>query len=334
MLDKKITYISFLQVIGPIFVILGHSLNGLDTAGWWYVFSKEWIYLFHMPLFFLISGYLLSFKGFLHGRSYRGFMLGKTKRLLAPYLFWNLLFCVPKIMAQPYLSDSAPSNLWNMLKAFIFPRQNVWGHTWFLLGLFVIYALAPLFEKIFNFPNKQLHIGLVVFCIILYILPIQTEFLAFSDLHKDLLFFVLGCLLGKIPQEKFLQKMWQQRFLWMLCAVIASVAALIWYAPTKPFHFVPCAFILLSLLAMGCCIQNLPGFFQKLAESSFGIYILHWPVMLAVRIVLHQILGIGPALTAFAMIVLGWAVPLAVLAFLRRLPGGKIKKPLKYLLGV
>lgn len=44
--------ISFLQVLGPILVILGHSANGLTVSAGWYAFTKEWIYLFHMPLFF------------------------------------------------------------------------------------------------------------------------------------------------------------------------------------------------------------------------------------------------------------------------------------------
>ena len=55
--------ISFLQVLGPILVILGHSANGLTVSAGWYAFTKEWIYLFHMPLFFLISGYLLAHRG-------------------------------------------------------------------------------------------------------------------------------------------------------------------------------------------------------------------------------------------------------------------------------
>ena len=108
-------------------VILGHSANGLTVSAGWYAFTKEWIYLFHMPLFFLISGYLLAHRGYLHGRSYRTFVLEKSKRLLLPYLFWNLLFWVPKLLASAYIADAAPLSIPALLEDFAFPRRNIWG---------------------------------------------------------------------------------------------------------------------------------------------------------------------------------------------------------------
>ncbi len=49
-----LSYIAFLQLIGPIFVVLGHSLNGFDVqSGWWYVCTKEWIlFVSHAPVFY------------------------------------------------------------------------------------------------------------------------------------------------------------------------------------------------------------------------------------------------------------------------------------------
>lgn len=248
MSDKRIPYISFLQIIGPIFVILGHSVNGVHITGWWYVLSKEWIYMFHMPLFFLISGYLLSFKGYLKSHTYKEFILGKIKRLLVPYLFWNLLFYVPKVMAQAFISESVPSDFFELLKMFVFPRQNVWGHTWFLVGLFVIYVMTPLFEKILTTKRISINIVIVIICIVIYILPITTEFLAFSDLHKDLLFFIVGCMLGQMPKDVFVYRLKKRRVFLIILAVITSVMMLLWYDYTKLLHFIPCAFILLAFL--------------------------------------------------------------------------------------
>ena len=322
MADKRISYISFLQIIGPIFVILGHSLNGLSSSGGWYIFSKQWIYIFHMPLFFLASGYLLSYKGFLHGRSYKEFIFGKFLRLILPYLVWNLAFYVPKLIVQDYISDSAPVGFVDMLTAFVYPRTNIWGHTWFLLGLFVIYAVSPIIERILTIKAIVVKILLVAVCIILYMCPIRTELLAFSDLHKDMLFFVLGCMLGQIPKESFLSAMKKFKFIFLLLGV------------TQLFHFVPCTMILMSFLSLGCEIKCMPPFWERLAGNSFGIYILHWPVMICVRMIMHQILDLGVAPTAAVMSIMGWVVPVVIVEAIRMLPLGKLKKPLKYLLGV
>lgn len=334
MADKKITYISLLQIIGPLFVVLGHSLNGLDASGAWYVFSKEWIYIFHMPLFFMISGYLLSFKGYLGNKSYGQFIFGKFKRLIIPYLVWNTVFWIPKFFMGDFLSDNTSLNVSDALKAFVFPRQNVWGHTWFLLGLFILYLAAPLFKLILKSRKPWIYAISIMVCVILYMLPITTELLAFSDLHKDILFFVIGCILGQMEADEFIAKMKRFRIPLIICAVAFSTLALIWYDSTKPLHFIPCFFILLAFMSAFVSVRSLPKFFSNLASYSFGIYIMHWPVMIAVRILLHQVLDAGVPITAVAMSVLGYIIPILIIIGIRALPFEKFKKPLKYLLGV
>lgn len=49
-----LSYIAFLQLIGPIFVVLGHSLNGFDVqSGWWYVCTKRVdLFVSHAPVFY------------------------------------------------------------------------------------------------------------------------------------------------------------------------------------------------------------------------------------------------------------------------------------------
>lgn len=332
--SKRIPYISMLQVVGPIFVVLGHSLNGLSNNGWWYVFSKKWIYIFHMPLFFLISGYLLAFKGYLGEKKYGQFVVGKFKRLMIPYLFWNLLFWVPKFLAQDFIADYATLNIANALKAFIFPRQNVWGHTWFLMGLFVVYLLTPFFQNILGRKKLWINVSAIAACVILYTLPIGTEFLAFSDLHKDLLFFVIGCLLGQCDVEQFKSIMKKYKIWFILGAIVFSILSLIWFDITKPLHFIPCMFILFAFISVFVSIETLSNFCEKLASYSFSIYIMHWPFMLAVRIFFHQLLKVGEPMTIILMIVVGYILPIIVVSILRLLPFKKIRKTLNYLLGV
>ena len=72
---NRIEQVDILKGIGIILVILGHVTHNKD------LFS--FIYAFHMPLFFIVSGM------FLHDK--QGFIRKQAKSLLIPYLSFGLL---------------------------------------------------------------------------------------------------------------------------------------------------------------------------------------------------------------------------------------------------
>ncbi|MBU9825037.1 acyltransferase family protein, partial [Rahnella perminowiae] len=59
--------------LGILSVIAGHVFTGLPS---------EIIYLFHMPLFFFIGGYLFK------PRAPKTYLLSKAKKLLVPYVLF------------------------------------------------------------------------------------------------------------------------------------------------------------------------------------------------------------------------------------------------------
>lgn len=339
---KQLTHISILQIIGPILVILGHSLNGMKSVlgisfdsmkgigGWWHMFSKEWIYIFHMALFFMISGYLFTAKGSMRGVRYKTFVKGKFWRLLFPYLFWNILCYIPKVYFQQFTPDTVSLDLVGIIRTFLSPRQNIWGHTWFLAALFLIYLAAPLWEKIFR--NKKA--GVVAICMgaVLYLMPIKTLFLALSDLHKDIVFFFMGCALGSLSLEKFHVVMKKYRGLFIAGAVVTSVIFLKWYDEFRFLQIIPCSFILLTLMSISTMTKNMSKTAVELSQRSFGIYIMHWPVMITVR-TLCQYMNINLAATIVLVTVCGFVVP-NILIYLLRKTNLKNLKVLTYLLGI
>ena len=88
-----------------------------------------------------------------------------------------------------------------------------------------------------------------------------------------------------------------------------------------------------SGVSVGAALRRVPPRMERLAADSFTVYILHWPVMLGVRIVLRQLLGLSVPLTVAAMCAAGWLVPVAAAMLLRRLPLKRLRRPVKYLLG-
>lgn len=333
-MEKKlnISYISYLQIIGPIFVVLGHSLNGIEVSGFWYIFSKQFIYFFHMPLFFMISGYLLSHNGWQKNKTYGEFIINKFKRLIIPYFVWNVIFVFPKMLFENYISDSVSSNPLMIFKTFIYPRQSIWGHTWFLVGLFLLYLLTPIWKRLF--ANNSLIYTFLILGIILYCLPLNTEFLCISDLHKNTLFFMLGLYLGTIQVDKFLSAMRRTKYLWLVLSIVLSAVFLYWYEPLSMLRFLPCFFILMALLSFSCGTKELSPRAIELSKLSFGIYIMHWPAMLACRVLLYQIFKFDTTVTVVVMIATGYGIPLLIIWILRKIPNESIKRPLRYLLGV
>lgn len=91
-MNKKLNQISFLSVFAMILVVIGHSDITLDFRELW-IF--KWIYTFHMPLFFLISGFLYAYtnpKDKLEKINSWQFIGKKVKRLLLPFSLLIALF--------------------------------------------------------------------------------------------------------------------------------------------------------------------------------------------------------------------------------------------------
>ena len=88
--------ICFLTSFAMILVVIGHSDI---TDDYKQLFIYKWVYGFHMPLFFFVSGFLFAFttpNEKLESLDLGCFFLKKTKRLLIPFLIFNTLFFIVK----------------------------------------------------------------------------------------------------------------------------------------------------------------------------------------------------------------------------------------------
>lgn len=330
-MKKNIFYISWLQVIGPILVILGHSLNGIELYGAWYIFSKQFIYIFHMPLFFFISGYLLSHNGWSKNKTYCEFLKNKFLRLLLPYFVWNLIMILPKFLMKNFLTEEFSSDIVAIFKVFLYPRQNILGHTWFLAALFIIFIFTPILKKLFC-SKSMLSYCAMIFGVILYCMPLNSEFLCISDLHKDLLFFMIGIYAGNYSEDEFLNFVNNTKYIWVSVSIILTYLFLHYYDDLAVWRFIPCLCIIMSILSVVSVMKNID--IERAASYSFGIYIMHWPVMLAARVFLYQILKIDTVICVIVMVLLGWFIPVLIIEFLRHILPQKFIKPFHYLLGV
>lgn len=118
---KRISYIDMAKGIGILLVVLGHFSFTPSTV-------NLWISSFHMPLFFLLSGILLSHTN-AHTKEMGILIKKKARTILVPYFY----FCILSIFFNAIL-DSASFYLPNALMQML----SFYGITvlWFLPALF------------------------------------------------------------------------------------------------------------------------------------------------------------------------------------------------------
>ena len=85
--NKRFEWIDILKGIGIILVVVGHS-NFSFAKATTAMFIQKYIYSFHMPLFFFVSGYLFVKDKY---SNFKRFLRVKTKTLMIPYFFF--LYC-------------------------------------------------------------------------------------------------------------------------------------------------------------------------------------------------------------------------------------------------
>jgi fucose 4-O-acetylase-like acetyltransferase len=128
--------IDFLKAIAIFFVIYGHSISHIDIGqkSYWYNYQYKFIYIFHMPLFIFISGYLLKIK---REDKIVQFVTMKAKRLIVPAMVMTPFVWFAEIIFHKNAEI-------NIVKKFI---TFAIFDFWYLKCLFVCSVLVFLIEK-------------------------------------------------------------------------------------------------------------------------------------------------------------------------------------------
>lgn len=171
----RLHWIDALKGFGIILVVLAHhSLPiALDT----YIFS------FHMPLFFFISGFLFDFRKY--AESGIGFVKGRVRSLIVPYFAFAGLTCLfyflldtgfqPGVTNIEFFENTALSGIYSILYA-LGPMVSYNPPLWFLTCLFVtellFYGLA---KNSYRKPRKLI-LWLTAFGVIGYLYPVYIPF--------------------------------------------------------------------------------------------------------------------------------------------------------------
>lgn len=146
---RNLDFITVLYGLAALFVLFGHSHPLHIPYPEWLGGITRFVYVFHMPLFFFISGMLIAYTA--EGRDIGKWWKAKAYRLLVPYIALTLLAWIPKYMLGAYMNDCMEISFGNIIRILLIPREGIWGHFWFipvyLLLMLICAALYPYMAK-------------------------------------------------------------------------------------------------------------------------------------------------------------------------------------------
>lgn len=325
---KRLDHIDIARAIGLLLVIYGHTFRiSMREAHPWCEFSYIFVYQFHVPLLFLLSGmsYTLTMQKN-RSLSARQFVRKKAHSLLLPwgvysaflYLLFYLANRLPPVRAllasSAYQLRQPAEYLWLVLR-----NENPYGfHLWYLPTLFWFVLTAWLLDKALSPAAAR-----VAKLVLLMALPVCYQLL-FSDwfwtvksYFQQGAFFFLGCV---FPREKAEQHAKPLVFFGALCGLwvvwgllfptmvwpdglfVEAVHAWVYYFKVSGF----CVGIWAACVLLQKPLRRL----VPLGKISMLFYLYHQPFCCAVLgLVLYDKLGVSAGGTVLACFAAGLVMP-------------------------
>lgn len=152
-MENRIKYLDVAKFIGIFCIYLGHFGNNAGNA-------YHFVFAFHVPLFFFLSGCAEKLSTDI---SFGKYIIKNIKLLLIPYY----LFAIFSLVIVTIVNNTHTEiilNLLIILKGCI-RNQYVAGGLWFLTCLFVVKSVFYVFRKIFKFKWLVLILCAILYCI-------------------------------------------------------------------------------------------------------------------------------------------------------------------------
>ena len=291
-------WVDDVKVIACILVVLGHFFQSMTKAnilpennlyGWF----NTTIYYFHVPLFFICSGYL--YQKFGKVNSVGSWCKNVAKKALAlgvPYVSFSTATWVLKKVFSSSVNDQI-GGLGDTL--FFHPTAPYW----YLYALFFIFLVTPTFSSV-----KAAAVGLIVALAakVLILTGGGYSVYAVSTVLSNEIWFVLGMSICA-----FNVQLKGRKVQGMICGLLFMILSVVVYTAEISGS---ASFFIMGLLACVAVILMVAGFEEKfgrgmdfLAKYTMPIFLMHTlsaaplrSVLMKVGIenaVVHVVLGLG-----------------------------------------
>ena len=270
MASKRHEDLDRLKGLAIFLVVLGHIVSRQPPEGaQWYIYLKDSIYLFHMPLFMFISGLILGYarKPIRTFADYRVYFRSKFIRLMPAYLGFSALIFFGKAACGQFMHvDNPVASPADYLVVLTQPHSSFCAYLWYIYVLFLFYAVAPLAYRL---TNERIYLLLPI-CFAVHFMDVTLNF-ALSSIAEYAFVFTLGCLAGDHYQR---YSVWLDRYgaIFVTPFLVLLAFAVPWGVPK----------FILGLLSIPAChamvrmnSADFWGVFKTLGKYTFPIYLMN-----------------------------------------------------------
>ncbi len=263
---ERIIWIDYLKFVAIFFVVWGHN-NGNN------ILLKSLIYSFHMPLFFMISGYLHSAK-----LPFNLTLKKNVKTLLLPYFYLTLL------ISPIYLYEIHKGNDSYLELIIRFISGDL---AWFIMALFLMKLISHPFLKQ---KNNFLIFGIILFSFFI-VLTINNIFGAdnsliakVSRIFRFLPFFLFGYIL----KQKNMQQLGKKPISFISSLIITTAIYYLYGSAemNRLYSFFDIVVFVIEGIAISFIVffvsriyRRNNKFIQTISNGTIIIYLLHFPLL-------------------------------------------------------
>jgi len=321
-------WVDLVRVVGAFLVVMAHvSYRGGGPAlisSFYFILSRVAV-----PLFFMVSGFLLLGKE----ESYGDFFRKRALKVLIPFLIWSVIYLLWKREGfnLPFSMKIVVSYILKILRG---PREN---HLWFFYALMGLYLFTPILRV---FVARAVPRDLIYFCMLWFVVvPVFSFLQEFTPVKIgfELYFiagysgyFMLGHLLGMFQYTR--SQLYGMAFLLLLFSLGTTAIQYyvnMWGLNTEYFVgylsvnivlMTAFAFVLLREVQIS---DNVYKFLSPLSRASFGIYLVHVIVLAEIEKVpfINSWFSAGSSVYMIPMLGLaGFFISYVIVAVIQKVP--------------
>lgn len=308
--------------IGIIFVVLGHSgpmssnmAGALAHSYFAQIFFgpvHDWIYSFHMPLFFFMAGYSYERYSSAKQSGFGALVRGKGLRLIIPYAVLTTLWFPLKALLSRYAMRPVSITWRDYATRLVIPWNNVVLCYWFLPTLFLIFVIHHVLVRL---TRGQRLLPLLIFpCAIVAYFAFSNEnrggwqsVLNIGGVLHNYVFFCIGALFVQYQLEAWVTR---------LCLPLTPLSIAIFTAAppgVRRLHAFLFGMALMNIWGLWGLVHRLklPGV-ADIGDYSFTIYLWSYAPQLALAVLADGILHLPVPVTTGFTFIGGLCGPLAL----------------------
>jgi surface polysaccharide O-acyltransferase-like enzyme len=320
---KRIAYLDAIRTVAVSMVVAIHTMGYVPIGGSQYAVIFFLVHTVAVPVFFLVDGIIFAKTSHEHSSlRYRHYLLTSTRRLLIPWVLFNLLYLVLRASLEYFGFFSqmiVMGSSWVEILRAVYSSQ-ISEQMYFLLSLFFIRCLALVWYRVALFSGWI--VLLLWACYVFLASTFAEQIIGFFPPHLDpflhailgLKFYLLGFVLFKWHD------MFERSALWAVCITLSLTILLKFYTSLTP---------LVQLSYLLFLYFSFLGFFKEESTLSswgrftMGIYLLHVPIILKGLSILVSHTNLN-GLNAFIIVfIAGFFVSLFSAKLLNKMPIGR-----------